>query len=175
MAKIGLFYGSDTGSTEMVAAQIVTLLGTDIIDCCDVAYASRKDLEKYDHLIIGLSTWYSGDLQSDWDDFYKSFKKIDFKRKKVAFFGLGDQVVYGDYFIDGVGILSKVVKKNGGEIIGKWSTEGYMHNHSKAEKVKGWFSGLAIDEENQSELTNERIITWTGQLTEEFNLMAVAV
>ncbi len=173
MSKIGLFYGSDTGNTELVAEEIYRLFGHDSLKSHDIGLTSKKDLQKFDQLIIGVSTWYKGELQSDWDAFYKTFKKINFKGKKVAFYGLGDQIVYADYFIDGVGILAKVVKKNGGEIVGKWSTKGYMHQHSKAEKIKGWFLGLALDEENQPELTHQRIAKWTSQLMEEFRLMAV--
>ncbi len=174
MTKIGLFYGSDTGNTEIVASQISTLIGQDVINTYDIETSTKKDLERYDYLIIGVSTWYKGDLQSDWDDFYKTFKKINFKGKKVALFGLGDQIVYADYFIDGVGILAKVVKKNGGETIGSWSTKGYMHQHSKAEKSKGRFTGLALDEDNQPELTRERLEAWTDQLILEFDLLAVS-
>ena len=127
----------------------------------EVHSVNKSDFELYDTIIIGLSTWYDGDLQSDWEDYYNEFKTIDFSNKRVAFYGLGDQYGYDDYFIDGVGILAEVVMDNGGQVIGHWPTEGYDFTNSKA-KIKGqdMFLGLALDEDNQPELTNERIAKW---------------
>ena len=170
--KIGLFYGSDTGYTEEVAQQIEKALGVELITTYDIHRAKPQDFEPYQRIIIGLSTWHDGQLQSDWDDFYDAFKTIDFTGKTVAFFGLGDQMGYGDYFIDGVGILGEVVYENGGEIVGVWPTEGYNYEASKAEFEEGWFLGLAIDEDNQPELTMERVNRWVEQLQEEFGLAA---
>ena len=171
MDKIGLFYGSDTGATEHVADLIIAAIGEDLIDRKDIYKAEKADLEKYDRLILGLSTWFDGDLQSDWEDFFEEFKTIDFTGKKVAIFGLGDQMGYGEFFIDGVGILGKVVAENGGEIIGVWPTEGYDYEESVAEFEPGWFMGLAIDEDNQRDMTEERVNTWVEQIREEFPLV----
>ena len=44
-------------------------------------------------------------------------------------------------------------------MVGKTSTDGYSFNDSRA-VVDGEFVGLVIDENNQSELTDERIKTW---------------
>lgn len=168
MEKIGLFYGSDTGYTEGVAMQIEDLLGKNKVEVHDI-YEGRPELfEQYEHIIIGLSTWHDGQLQSDWDIFFNDFKKINFENKVVAFFGLGDQIGYAEYFIDGVGLLAEVVYENGGEIIGVWPTEGYDFESSKAEFQEGWFLGLAIDEDNQSGLTEERVQAWIAQIKEEF-------
>lgn len=168
MEKIALVYGSDTGYTEGVAMQIIDILGEECVDCYDIGESSESIFVKYDFIIIGLSTWHDGQLQSDWDDFFKTFKEIDFTGKTIAFFGLGDQVGYGEYFIDGVGILGEVVHNNGGEIVGVWPTDGYDFESSKAVFQDGWFLGLAIDEDNQSDLTVERVQEWMGQVLEEF-------
>lgn len=166
--KIGLFYGSDTGYTEGVANQIVKLVGEFQIDMHDINRAKPEDFASYQRIIIGLSTWHDGELQSDWDAFYERFQTIDFSGKTVAFFGLGDQIGYAEYFIDGVGILGDVVYENGGQIVGVWPTEGYDFEASKAEFQEGWFLGLAIDEDNQSEMTVSRLEAWVQQVLEEF-------
>lgn len=168
MKKIGLFYGSDTGYTEGVANQIVELMGTEAVDLIDIYQAEKEQFDNYELIIIGLSTWNDGELQSDWDDFYDDFQTIDFSGKTVALFGLGDQHGYGEYFIDGVGILAEVVYENGGQIVGVWPTEGYTYSESKAEFEPGWFLGLAIDEDNQPDLTKRRVSTWVAQIKEEF-------
>lgn len=165
--KIGLFYGSDTGYTEGVAQQILEIVGASNIEVHDINRAKPADFEQYQQIIIGLSTWHDGQLQSDWDTFYEDFETIDFSGKAVAFFGLGDQIGYAEYFIDGVGILGDVVYENGGEIIGVWPTEGYDFEASKAEFQEGWFLGLAIDEDNQSDLTMDRVKSWVAQIKEE--------
>ena len=167
--KIGLFYGSDTGRTTAVAEQIKENLGSKLgINMFDVVDFKKEDIEEYEYLIIGLSTWYDGELQSDWDSNFNEFCEIDFTGKTVALYGLGDQIVYCEYFIDGVGILGEQIIGSGGSLIGKWSTEGYLHTDSKAELEEGKFCGLAIDEDTQEEMTVERINNWCNQIYTEF-------
>lgn len=150
---------------------IAEALGKDIVEMHDMYKVKKQDFEKYEKLIFGLSTWFDGDLQSDWDNFFEQFKTLDFNGKTVALFGLGDQVGYEEYFIDGVGILGNVIAENGGEIIGVWPTEGYDYLESVAEFEAGWFMGLAIDEDNQKELTQGRIEQWVKQVKEEFPVL----
>ena len=168
MKRIGLFYGSDTGYTEGVADQIVEAFGKDMIELIDIRSARAKDFHPFEFIIIGLSTWHDGQLQTDWGNFCEEFKTINFQNKTVAFFGLGDQIGYSEYFIDGVGILGDIVYDNGGSIVGVWPTEGYDFEASKAEFQEGWFLGLAIDEDNQPELTVDRVNIWVEQVKEEF-------
>mgnify|MGYP001202802991 FL=1 len=174
--KIGLFYGSDTGRTTAVAEQIKETLGDKLnIDMHDVVDFNKTDIEKYDYLIIGLSTWYDGELQSDWDDNFNNFSEIDFSNKTIALYGLGDQIVYCEYFIDGVGIIGEQILKENGSLIGAWSTEGYLHTDSKAELKEGEFCGLALDEDTQEEMTAERIVTWCEQIYNEFTSLEPAL
>ena len=63
--------------------------------------------------------------------------------------------------------MDTVIQKTGATIIGKTSTEGYEFNESRAAK-DGEFLGLALDEVNQSELTDERIDAWVEQIQKEF-------
>lgn len=168
MDKIGLFYGTDRGFTEGVASLVKEAIGTEKIEVHNIYDCKPSNFNGYNFIIIGLSTWYDGELQSDWDDFLENFKTINFSSKTVAFFGLGDQVGYPEYFIDGVGILAEIVYQNGGEIIGVWPTDGYQYTASKAEFENGWFLGLAIDEDNQPEMTIERVEVWAAQVLEEF-------
>jgi flavodoxin I len=174
--KIGLFYGSDTGRTTAVAEQIKENLANKLdIDMHDVVDFNKTDIEKYDYLIIGLSTWYDGELQSDWDSNFNEFSEIDFSDKTIALYGLGDQIVYCEYFVDGVGILGEQILESGGSLIGKWSTEGYLHTDSKAELDEGEFCGLALDEDTQEEMTAERIVTWCDQIYNEFTTLEPAL
>jgi len=170
MEKIGLFYGSDTGNTENIALKIREQISKENVYVIDMYDATTEEFSKYDKIILGLSTWHDGQLQSDWDTFFEEFKEVDFTGKTVALFGLGDQYVYCDYFIDGVGIIGEVVLANGGTIVGKWPTAGYEHTESKAELEEGVFLGLAIDEDNQFDQTEERVAAWVEQIKKEFPL-----
>jgi len=158
---VGLFFGSDTGITEEVTNDIVDAFDT--VEVKEISEATANDFEQYDFILLGLSTWYDGDLQSDWEVFYDEFKTIDFTNKKVAIYGLGDQIGYAEYFIDGVGMLAEIVLQNGGEVIGKWPVEGYRHTESKAiiPGDEAYFYGLALDSDNESFLNEERINKWT--------------
>lgn len=173
MEQIGLFYGSDTGCTEEITKELMAIWGEDQIVAAEISEATAKDFERFNLLILGLSTWYDGDLQSDWEDFYEEFKQIDFSNKTVALFGLGDQVGYGEYFIDGVGILAKVVLENGGEIVGHWPTDDYEFTESKAQiqENEAYFYGLAIDHDNQSEQNEERLTKWIEQVKSEIQAL----
>ena len=165
-SSIGLFWGSDTGMTEEIVTVLLDLLPEENIDNINIFNASIEQLAAQECLILGLSTWYDGELQSDWDEFFEQFQQIDFTNKKVALFGLGDQEGYAEFFVDGVGIIGEVVLKNGGTIFGKWSTKGYTYEASKAVQEQH-FLGLAIDEDNQPEQTDERLEQWVAQLREE--------
>ena len=57
MAKIGIFYGSTTGNTEMVAQEIQKLLGEELVDLHDVESADKISLNDYDFLLFGIPTW----------------------------------------------------------------------------------------------------------------------
>ncbi len=166
-SKIGLFYGTQTGNTETVAEMICEAFGADQIEMVDIAQAQASDLAEFDALIIGCPTWNIGELQSDWEGFFPELDDIDFSGKQVAYFGPGDQVGYADNFMDAIGILEAKITERGGQTVGYWPTEGYDFSESKAVR-EGKFVGLAIDEDNQSELTQERVTTWVNQLKQAF-------
>lgn len=168
MKNIGLFYGSDTGNTEVIAGLIQTKIGSNQVDLFDVYDCDPKDILKYDHLIIGLSTWHDGQLVSAFDEIEEELKKMDFTGKKVAMFGLGDQFGYADYFIDGVGIVGEIIQKQGGTLVVDWPTDEYDYESSKADQGNGFFMGLALDEDNQDNFTDERLDSWIPKVLKAF-------
>lgn len=170
MAKIGLFYGTQTGNTQTIAELIQKEFGGDqVVDLNDIAGADPADFDDYECLILGCPTWNIGELQSDWEGFYDELDAIAFSGKKVAYFGAGDQIGYADNFQDAMGILEEKIASLGGQTVGYWSTDGYDFSDSKAVR-DGKFVGLAIDEDNQSELTDTRVRSWVAQLKREFGV-----
>lgn len=171
MAKLGLFFGSDEGNTEGVSYRIQQRLGEDVVDVYDVADVTQLEFAQYDRIILGIPTWDFGQIQSDWEEFWGDVTEIDFTGKTVALFGLGDQFGYGDFFLDAMGMLHDVVEQAGAKIVGHWPTEGYEFDASKAEiPDSGLFVGLALDEDQQPELTTERLNRWCEQIHREFGL-----
>ena len=162
MAKINIIYGSTTGNTEEAANLIAAKLNGQAIN---ITNATPADFEA-DLLILGSSTWGIGEVQDDWFDGLKALDNANLKDRQVALFGEGDQSGFADTFIDAVGILYKKVTAAGAIAIGEWSTDGYEYNDSAAE-IKGSFVGLALDEDNQPELSQERIEEWCAQLKTE--------
>ncbi|MGO1192130.1 flavodoxin, partial [Vibrio casei] len=119
-------------------------------------------------------TWYYGESQCDWDDFFPELEAIDFSTKLVAIFGCGDQEDYAEYFCDAMGTVRDIVEAKGGTIIGYWPTEGYEFEASKALVDDNSFIGLCIDEDRQPELTDERVKTWSKQIYDEMCLAELA-
>lgn len=166
MSKTGLFYATGTDKTTAVANKIKEAFGPGEIEMIPIERAWKKDFEAFHYLIVGAATWFDGELPSDWDELLPELKTLRLDGRKVAIFGLGDQVNYPDNFVDSIGILAEVVKGAGAELVGCTSTEGYRFNRSKAVK-NGEFLGLALDPETQPDKTDQRIHSWVARLKEE--------
>ena len=166
--RIKLIYGSDTGNTELVTEDISKLL--DNIEVTTVADLTSEDWD-HDKFILGIPTWYDGELQSDWEDYFEEFKTIDFTNKTVAIFGLGDQLGYEEWFCDGIGILAEVIMENGGKVIGYTEKDDSydLDETPKSLVDDNTFYGLCLDEDNQDDLTEERVENWVEKLKLEYN------
>jgi flavodoxin I len=162
MSKIGIFYGSSGGNTKEIATRIASKLGVVMADIQDVASAKANDLAPYDVLLFGSSTWGFGDLQDDWEGFIRVLSSVDLSGKKVALFGCGDSSSYPDTFCDALGTIYQAVKDRA-TIVGFTDTDGYTFDAS-ASVVDNRFVGLAIDEENESNLSEARINHWIENL-----------
>lgn len=165
MSKVKVIFGSTTGNTERTAALIASIMGGEAVN---VATASRDDFDA-ELLIVGTSTWGCGDLQDDWLSSAGIIDTLDLTGKKVALFGLGDAMGFGDTFINGVGTLYRQLVSRGAEIIGKCDVSGYEYSDSSA-VVDGEFVGLPLDDDNEPEKSESRIAAWCGKLKAEAGL-----
>jgi flavodoxin II len=167
--KIGLFYGSTTCYTEMASEKIQAFIGDDIVDLFNIKDTALTVSKDYDFIIFGISTWDFGELQEDFEACWDDVKKLDLNNKTVAIFGLGDQEDYGDWFQDAIGMLDDAIAHNQSRRIGYWPNQGYTFTASKAlTEDKDYFVGLSLDEENQMDLSQQRIEDWCVQILEEY-------
>lgn len=166
MKKIGIFYGSSTGNTEFIADRIQAILGENVADVSNIDSVDIEDINQYKYLIFGTSTWGVGNLQDDWEVFIPMLKKVNFKNKKIALYGLGDQEVYADTFVDGMGKLYDLLHQKA-IIVGAWPTDSYQFFESEAVR-DGKFVGLALDYDNEPQLTEKRLKLWVNELKKEF-------
>ena len=147
IGSVGFVYGSYTGVTEEITHDMASKIEADDIEVIEVCNADTKDFGRFDLLMLGLSTWYDGDLQSDWEDYFDTFKTIDFTNLIV---------------------LAQVVLENGGTIIGNWPSKDYDFSASKALKDEHTFYGLALDEDNEPQKSPGKIETWLTQVQQEY-------
>lgn len=173
---INLIYGTETGYTEIIGEDIMErwlrAWPQDDFKLIRVDETTPEDW-KADLLILGAPTWCEprlevlGEMSEDWNGEYDDFKKRDFTGQKVAIYGLGDQHGYDDNFVDGIGLLAKPIIENGGTIIATTSAVEYSFISSYGLKDESTFYGLAIDEDNEANRTNDRIINWLHAIERE--------
>merc|ERR1711933_596529 len=164
---VGLLYASQTGNTETVAGYIAEAAG---IEAADVGDYGAEDLAEFDGLIVGCPTWNTGADEyrsgTSWDDLIDDIKGVDLKGKKVAVFGCGDQEGYGDNFCDGIEELNETFKAAGATLVGYVDAGSYNHSESKSDQG-GKFLGCPFDEDNQSDMSQDRAKAWVAQLKSE--------
>ena len=160
MSKAIVVYGSTTGTTEDIAGRIASKLGVDAINVTDL---TEDVIAANDVLVLGSSTWGSGELQDDWYDGVNTLKAANLSGKKVALFACGDSSSYSDTFADAMGVIYNEISGSGATFIGQTSTDGYTFD-SSASVIDGKFIGLAIDEVNEADKSDDRIAAWVSSL-----------
>lgn len=172
MKKIGIFFGTDTGTTRLMAKKIAKKLGDGIASKpLNVNRIELDDLLQYDALILGTPSYGEGDLpgiatgvkDGSWQEFVPKLAGADMTGKTIALYGLGNQEKYPERFADSLYRLYELFSCCGASIIGDWSTDGYVFTHSKA-VVDGRFVGLVIDNNSQGLLTESRLDSWVEQI-----------
>jgi flavodoxin I len=166
MKKIGLFYSFNTNKTSQAARKIGEAFGNIAVHV-NAETVTEQEFLSYNNLILGVPTWFDGELPNYWDEFVPAIEDLDLKGKTVAIFGNGNQKGYPENFVDGVGIMANLLERCGARIIGFTSAEGYTFESSQALR-NNQFAGLALDFENQGSQINGKIKKWVEQLKKEF-------
>ena len=166
MKKIGIFYSFNTKKTSMVAKKIIEAFGNNI-EAVNVENINEKQFRAFDNMILGVTTWFDGELPNYWDEFVPAIEDMNLSGKTIAIYGAGNQKEYSENFVDAIGIMANILESRGAKIVGATSVEGYSFESSKA-KREDKFIGLALDFENQHKLNNDRVKNWCNQLIKEF-------
>lgn len=171
MKKIVLLFWPMGGNVENAAKKIYSRFDSKDIDIFDVDSFNVDTLDDYEMIIMGSSTvgaenWEDADANNKWNRFFRKIEEHDLSNRKIALFGLGDQILYPAHFVDGLGILNDEVVKVKGKLIGKWPTTGYAFTDSEGVK-DNMFYGLALDGDNEADLTDQRVADWTDILKKE--------
>ena len=167
MNKTAIIYSFNTKKTGKIATQIQEAFNEPAIEMLNAEEITEDLFLSFDQIIMGVPTWFDGELPNYWDEFVPDLEEMDLKNKKIALFGLGDQKGYAENFLDGVGIMAEILEARGAVLVGFTSTEGYEFESSRAVR-KDQFVGLAIDYENQGSMNKQRVAAWIEELKKEF-------
>lgn len=163
-----IIYSFTSNKTAKAGQKIVDSFGESLkLDVVDADNLTEDKFLSYDQLILGVPTWFDGELPHYWDEFVPAMEEMDMKGKKVAIYGLADQVGYPENFADGVGILARLLRDRGAEIVGQTDIDNYTFESSHAIE-NGQFLGLVLDQENQARLSKKRIENWLEDLKNIF-------
>jgi flavodoxin I len=173
MSKIGIFFGTETGTTRLIAKKIHTRLGEAVADKpVNVNRIEPADMLRYEVLILGTPSYgvgqipghTAGCLEANWEEFLAKMPAgTDLSGKRIAFFGLGAQERYSERFASSLRQLHDTFVGLGAEVVGAWPTEGYTFEHS-ASVIDDHFVGLVLDQRTQGMHTDARLDAWVGQV-----------
>lgn len=168
MNKIGLIYSFNSTKTAKAAEKIKEAFGSDFnIIPINAEELTEELFLSFTNLILGVPTWFDGELPNYWDEFVPALEDLNLKGKTIAIFGLGNQVEYPENFGDAVGIMGELIQERGAKLIGYTSAEGYNFESSRA-LAGDQFMGLLLDQETQPRLSKERIEKWVIDLKSQF-------
>ncbi len=173
MAQVGVFFGTDTGNTRKVAKMIQKKFDSGVVEIFNVTKESAVEefLNNYTNIIFGMPTLGDGELENSVRDFLEALESqsADLSGKTIALYGLGDQEGYGHEFLDGMAVVHEKFGAMGATLIGRWPSDGYDFSGSKA--LDGdEFICLGIDNDNQADMTADRVSQWLEQISGDLGL-----
>lgn len=173
MSKTVILFSPEGGNVNSVANKLGELIGNDKVDIIPVKEVEEGDIGNYNKIIlvgstVGADHWDNEIIVDEWPEFFTKIKDISFENKKFAIVGLGNSVLYPEHFVDGMAVLYERILQQNGEALGKVDSNDYDFTDSEAVNDEGVFCGLPIDEDNEAELTTERLEKWISILKPDF-------
>ena len=167
---VGIYFATTTGKTEDIAERLHDILPSaqspkDLADVSDV-----NEFVSLDGIICGIPTWNTGaDSERSgtaWDTMLEEIGSLSLSGKKVAIFGLGDSSTYTENFCDAMEELHSYFVKAGASMVGYVNKSEYTFEESKS-VIGDSFCGLPLDEDSESDMTDDRLAKWSIQLKQE--------
>jgi len=167
---VGIYFATTTGKTEDIAERLHSMISSaeppkDLADVLDLS-----EFSSYEGIICGIPTWNTGaDSERSgtaWDSMLEGIGALNLTGKKVAIFGLGDSSTYTENFCDAMEELHSYFVKSGAQMVGYVSKSDYTFEESKSVMADS-FCGLPLDEDSESDMTDERLANWSKQLKQE--------
>ena len=173
MSKTAIFFSPEGGNVNGVALKLGGMIGEDKVHILPVKNVTKEDLVQYNQIIlvgstVGADHWNNEIIVDEWPDFFSKVRETDFEKKKVAIIGLGNCVLYPEHFADGMAVLHNEIKKSDAKILGSVDSAEYDFTDSEALDDEGNFCGLALDEDNEDDLTADRLERWISALKPDF-------
>lgn len=175
MKKVGLFYWPKGGNVEKAALAIKARFEDNEIDMIDLGQLSSENLKLYGNLIFGSSTvgadhWEDSTSDNKWYMMFHDLeeKGVDFEKKKVALFGLGDQINYPHHFVDGMERVHGFIEKHNVDFVGQWPNDDSFEFVESEALHNGIFRGLPLDLDHQENLLDERVDKWVELIKKDF-------
>jgi flavodoxin I len=173
MSKTAIFFSPEGGSVHHVAIKLGEMIGNDKVDIIPVIKADKEDVEKYNQIIfvgstVGADHWSNETIVNEWQEFFPKIAELSLEDKKLAIVGLGNSVLYPEHFADGMAHLYQELTNRNANIFGFVDAEDYTFEDSEAVNDEGFFCGLALDEDNEDDLTPERLENWINKLKADF-------
>ena len=168
--SVGIYFATTTGKTEDIAERLHDTLPSaespkDLADVSDL-----DELSALDGIICGIPTWNTGaDSERSgtaWDTLLEEIGSLNLSGKKVAIFGLGDSSTYTENFCDAMEELHSYFVKAGASMVGYVNKTEYTFEESKS-VIGDSFCGLPLDEDSESDMTDDRLANWSNQLKKE--------
>ena len=173
MNKTALLFSPEGGNVNSVTIKLGEVIGIKKVDIIPVREVVKGDIKEYNQIIfvgstVGADHWSSETVVDEWQEFFSKMDEISFEDKKVAIVGLGNSVLYPEHFADGMAHLYKTLTEKKAKILGFVDAKEYTFTDSEAVNDDGYFCGLPIDEDNEEELTAERLEKWISILKPDF-------
>ena len=173
MKKTVILYWPEGGSVDKSAHKILAAIKPENADIFNLEEIDINLFDNYSCIIaggstVGAETWEEVSGNNHWTLFRNKCKenKISLEGKKIAVFGLGDQIRYPHQFVNDMYEIYHTFTQLNATPTGKWPTKGYRFSSSKA-VIDGMFVGLPLDDTNESDKTEKRIDLWIKELIKQ--------
>ena len=91
MSKTGIFYSFNSTKTAKTAEKIIEEFGADYqIIPVNAEELTEEKFLSFTNLILGVPTWFDGELPNYWDEFVPALEDLDLSGKIIAIYGLGN-------------------------------------------------------------------------------------